>query len=81
MKGVTMGGKGVKGVTYITLRQLTPQNSEEMVMVRGQEGMRLWIDWLKERNILVFLKGKITSPASRSDLNLETYILCMQTPF
>jgi hypothetical protein len=38
-KGVTMGVKGVKGVTYITLRRLTPQNSEEMVVVRGQEEM------------------------------------------
>jgi hypothetical protein len=39
-KRVTTGSKGVKGVTYITLRQLTPQNSEEMVVVRGQEGMK-----------------------------------------
>jgi len=43
--------------------------------------VRLWIDWLKERNILVFLKDKITSPPSRLDLNPETYILCMQTSF
>jgi hypothetical protein len=26
-------------VTYITLRQLAPQNSEEMMVVRGQEGI------------------------------------------
>jgi hypothetical protein len=39
MKRATTGRKGVKGVTYITLRQLAPQNSEEMVVVRGQEGM------------------------------------------
>jgi mRNA-degrading endonuclease toxin of MazEF toxin-antitoxin module len=39
MKRATTGSKGVKGVTYITLRRLTPQNSEEMVVVRGQEGI------------------------------------------
>jgi hypothetical protein len=41
MKRAMMGRKGVKGVTNITLRRHTPQNSEEMVVVRGQEGMML----------------------------------------
>src|SRR6267142_3997951 len=43
--------------------------------------VRLWIDQLKEKNMLVFLKDKITPPPSGSDLDPEAYVLCMQTPF
>ena len=43
--------------------------------------VKFWVDRLKEKNVLVFLKDKITSPPSALDLNLETYVLCIQTPF
>ena len=43
--------------------------------------VRLWIDQLKEKNILAFLKDKITPPPPGSDLDPDEYILCMQTPF
>src|SRR6267142_2044099 len=43
--------------------------------------VRLWIDQLKEKNMLVFLKDKITPPPPGSDLDPEAYVLCMQTPF
>src|SRR5580693_1551432 len=43
--------------------------------------VNLWIDQLKEKNILVFIKDKITPPPPGSDLDSGAYILCMQTPF
>jgi hypothetical protein len=43
--------------------------------------VNLWIDWLKEKNILVFIKDKITPPPPGSDLDSGAYILYMQTPF
>ena len=43
--------------------------------------IRLWMDRLKEDNISVFYKDKLTSPPSTSRLQGDTFILCVQTPF
>jgi hypothetical protein len=42
---------------------------------------QLWIDKLKEDNVLAFLKDKTKEPPLRSNLNKDTFVLCIQTPF
>jgi hypothetical protein len=42
--------------------------------------IRLWMDRLKEDNISVFYKDKLTPPPA-SRLQGDTFILCVQTPF
>jgi len=39
--------------------------------------VNLWIDQLKEKNILVFIKDKITPPPPELDLDSGAYILCI----
>jgi hypothetical protein len=43
--------------------------------------IRLWMDRLKEDNISVFYKDKLTPPPPASRLQGDTFILCVQTPF
>ena len=43
--------------------------------------IRLWMDRLKEDNISVFYKDKLTPPPPASRLQGDTFILCAQTPF
>ena len=43
--------------------------------------VNIWVDRLKDQNVLVYLKDKITPPPPGSDLNADTYVLCIQTAF
>ena len=43
--------------------------------------IKLWMDRLKEDNISVFYKDKLTPPPPASRLQGDTFILCVQTPF
>jgi hypothetical protein len=43
--------------------------------------IRLWMDRLKEDNISVSYKDKLTPPPPASRLQGDTFILCVQTPF
>jgi hypothetical protein len=42
---------------------------------------QLWIDKLKEDNVLAFLKDKTKEPPLGSNLDKDTFVLCIQTPF
>ena len=43
--------------------------------------MKLWMDKLKKEKICIFLKDKITQPPPGSNLNTETFVMCLQTPY
>jgi len=43
--------------------------------------IQLWIDRLREDNVLAFLKDKTKEPPLGSNLNKDTFILCFQTPY
>jgi hypothetical protein len=42
---------------------------------------QLWIDKLKEDNVLAFLKDKTKEPPLGLNLDKDTFVLCIQTPF
>jgi hypothetical protein len=56
---------------------------EEKICLHNKDGvlMRLWMDRLKAENICVFLKDKITPSPPGSNLDKNTFVMCLQTPF
>jgi hypothetical protein len=56
---------------------------EEKISLYNENGVstRLWMDRLKAENICVFLKDKITHSPPGSNLNEDTFAMCLQTPF
>ena len=58
------------------LKQETKQlHSEDIISTK------LWIDRYKSENIYIFYKDKLDAPPPGLGLNLETFVLCIQTPF
>jgi hypothetical protein len=43
--------------------------------------MKLWIDKLEKKRICIFLKDKITQPPSGLNLDIEAFVMCLQTPY
>jgi hypothetical protein len=56
---------------------------EEKIRLHNEDGVstRLWMDRLKAENICVFLKDKITPSPPGSNLDEDTFVMCLQTPF
>jgi len=43
--------------------------------------MKLCMDRLEQENTRVFLKDKISDPPPGSNLDTDTFVMCIQTPF
>jgi len=56
---------------------------EETICLHNEDGisMKLWMDRLEQENIHVFLKDKISDPPPGSNLDTDTFVMCIQTPF
>ena len=59
------------------------ENEQSSIRLHKEDAIsvKLWLDRLKEKNTLVFLKDKVSPPPPGSDLAPDAYILCIQTPF
>ena len=71
---------------FITLRDVSRMSravEQETIRLHPEDAIfiRLWMDRLKEDNISVFYKDKLTPPPPASRLQGDTFILCVQTPF
>ena len=56
---------------------------EEMIRLHNEDIIltKLWIDKLEKEKIRIFLKDKITQPPPGSNLDTETFVMCLQTPY
>jgi hypothetical protein len=65
--------------------QMSHMVEQETICLHPEDAIsiRLWMDRLKEDNISVFYKDKLTPPPPppASRLQGDTFILCVQTPF
>ena len=43
--------------------------------------VQLWVDRLREDNVLLFLKDMSEGPPLESNLDKDAFVLCIQTPF
>jgi hypothetical protein len=63
--------------------QMSRAVEQETIHLHPEDAIfiKLWMDRLKEDNMNVFYKDKLTPPPPASRLQEDTFILCVQTPF